>query len=168
MRALFDIVPPTATAIRNGEDIELPTSEIMVGDEMRLRPGDKAPVDGMVTSGSSSVDESLITGESVPIEKSDGDEVVGGSINRSRTLTFRATKIGADTALGQIIDLVQRAQNSKAPGQRLADRAVAFQTRSDANWASTASSPRCCHKTKPTTSSSYKRKANAWPWWATG
>jgi P-type Cu2+ transporter len=125
LRALFDIVPPTATVIRDGEEVELPTSEIIVGDEIRLRPGDKVPVDGAVTSGSSSVDESLITGESVPIEKSEGDEVVGGSINRSGTLIFRATKIGADTALGQIIELVQRAQNSKAPGQRLADRAAA-------------------------------------------
>jgi P-type Cu2+ transporter len=125
LRALFDIVPPTATVIRDGEEIELATSEIVVGDEVRLRPGDKVPVDGVVTSGSSSVDESLITGESVPIEKSEGDEVVGGSINSSGTLTFRTTKIGADTALGQIVDLVQRAQNSKAPGQRLADRAAA-------------------------------------------
>jgi Cu2+-exporting ATPase len=111
--------------IRGGREIELPTSEIVVGDQVRLRPGDKVPVDGQVTTGSSSVDESVVTGESVPIEKSAGDEVVGGSINGSGTLTFRATKIGADTALGQIIDLVQRAQNSKAPGQRLADRAAA-------------------------------------------
>ena len=125
LRALFNIVPPTATVIRDGHELELPTAEIVVGDVIRLRPGDKVPVDGVVNSGSSSVDESLITGESVPIEKSDGDEVIGGSINRSGTLTFRATKIGADTALGQIIDLVQRAQNSKAPGQRLADRAAA-------------------------------------------
>ena len=125
LRALFDIVPPTATVIRDGREVELPTSEIVVGDEVRLRPGDKVPVDGAVTSGSSSLDESLITGESVPIEKSKGDELVGGSINRSGMLTFRATKVGADTALGQIIDLVQRAQNSKAPGQRLADRAAA-------------------------------------------
>jgi Cu2+-exporting ATPase len=125
MRALFDIVPPTATVIRHGQDLELPTSEIVVGDQVRLRPGDKVPVDGVVASGSSSVDESLITGESVPIEKSEGDEVVGGSINGSGTLIFGATKIGADSALGQIIDLVQRAQNSKAPGQRLADRAAA-------------------------------------------
>ena len=125
LRALFDIVPPRATVIRNGVEVELPTSEIVVDDVVRLRPGDKVPVDGVVTAGSSSVDESLITGESIPIEKSVGDDLVGGSINRSGTLTFRATKIGADTALGQIIDLVQRAQNSKAPGQRLADRAAA-------------------------------------------
>jgi P-type Cu2+ transporter len=124
LRALFDIVPPTATVIRNGDEVELPTAEIEVGDQVRLRPGDKVPVDGRVTAGSSSVDESLVTGESIPVEKAIGDELVGGSINRSGTLTFEATKIGADTALGQIIDLVQRAQNSKAPGQRLADRAA--------------------------------------------
>jgi Cu2+-exporting ATPase len=125
LRALFDIVPPTATVIRNGKELDLPTAEIVVGDKVRLRPGDKVPVDGVVIAGSSSVDESLLTGESIPIERSAGDELVGGSINSSGTLTFRATKIGADTALGQIIDLVQRAQNSKAPGQRLADRAAA-------------------------------------------
>jgi Cu2+-exporting ATPase len=125
LRALFDIVPPTALVIRDGTELELPTADIVVGDLIRLRPGDKVPVDGVVTSGSSSVDESLITGESVPVEKTEGGEVVGGSINRAGTLTFQATKIGADTALGQIIDLVQRAQNSKAPGQRLADRAAA-------------------------------------------
>jgi Cu2+-exporting ATPase len=124
LRALFDIVPPTATVLRDGEEQELPTSEIVVGDVVRLKPGDKVPVDGVVRSGSSAIDESLVTGESIPVEKVVGDEVVGGSVNQSGTLTFEATKIGADTALGQIIDLVQRAQNSKAPGQRLADRAA--------------------------------------------
>jgi Cu2+-exporting ATPase len=124
LRALFDIVPPNATVIRDGQEVELPTAEIVVGDTIRLKPGDKVPVDGVVTAGSSSIDESLVTGESIPVEKSEGDEVVGGSINRSGSLTFRATKIGADTALGQIIDMVERAQNSKAPGQRLADRAA--------------------------------------------
>jgi Cu2+-exporting ATPase len=124
LRALFDIVPPTATVIRDGREQELPTSEIVVGDVVRLRPGDKVPVDGIVTSGSSAIDESLVTGESIPVEKTVGDDVVGGSVNQSGTLTFEATRIGADTALGQIIDLVQRAQNSKAPGQRLADRAA--------------------------------------------
>jgi P-type Cu2+ transporter len=124
LRALFDIVPPTATVIRDGEEVELPTADIQVGDRIRLRPGDKVPVDGRVTAGASSVDESLVTGESIPVEKGVGDELVGGSINRSGALTFEATKIGADTALGHIIDLVQRAQSSKAPGQRLADRAA--------------------------------------------
>jgi Cu2+-exporting ATPase len=124
LRALFDIVPPTATVIRNGRELELPTSEIVVGDVIRLKPGDKVPVDGVVRSGSSSIDESLVTGESIPVVKRVGDELIGGSVNESGTLTFAATKIGADTALGQIIDLVERAQNSKAPGQRLADRAA--------------------------------------------
>jgi Cu2+-exporting ATPase len=124
LRALFDIVPPTATVIRNGEEVELATSEIVVGDVIRLKPGDKVAVDGVVKSGSSSIDESLVTGESIPVEKRVGDELVGGSVNQSGTLIFDATKIGADTALGQIIDLVERAQNSKAPGQRLADRAA--------------------------------------------
>jgi Cu2+-exporting ATPase len=124
LRALFDIVPPSATVIRGGEELELPTSEIVVGDIVRLKPGDKVPVDGVVESGASSIDESLVTGESIPVEKGIGDELVGGSVNQSGTLTFEATKIGADTALGQIIHLVERAQNSKAPGQRLADRAA--------------------------------------------
>ena len=124
LRALFDIVPPTATVIRDGTEQELPTAEIVVGDVIRLRPGDKVPVDGVVRSGSSAIDDSLVTGESIPVEKTVGDDVVGGSVNQSGMLKFEATKIGADTALGQIIDLVQRAQNSKAPGQRLADRAA--------------------------------------------
>jgi P-type Cu2+ transporter len=107
LRALFDIVPPSATVIRDGQELELPTSEIVVGDVIRLRPGDKVPVDGIVRSGSSSIDESLVTGESIPVEKAVGDELIGGSVNQPGTLTFEATKIGADTALGQIIDLVQ-------------------------------------------------------------
>ncbi len=125
LRALFDIVPPTATVIRDGREEDVPTAEIVVGDEIRLRPGGRVPVDGLVESGSSAIDESLVTGESIPVEKGVGDEVVGGSINGSGSVTMRATKIGADTALGRIIDLVQTAQNSKAPGQRLADRAAA-------------------------------------------
>jgi P-type Cu2+ transporter len=121
---LFDIVPPSATVIRDRAELELPTSEIVVGDVIRLKPGDKVPVEGVVKSGSSSIDESLVTGESIPVEKGVGDELIGGSVNTSGSLTFGATRIGADTALGQIIDLVERAQNSKAPGQRLADRAA--------------------------------------------
>lgn len=125
LKALFDIVPAKATVLRDGDEIEVPTAEIVVGDRIRLRPGDKVPVDGRVESGSSSVDESLVTGESIPIDKAAGDEVVGGSINRLGAVVMEATKIGADTALGQIIALVETAQSSKAPGQRLADRAAA-------------------------------------------
>jgi len=125
LKALFDIVPPKATVLRDGEEVEVPTAAIVVGDRIRLRPGDKVPVDGRVVSGRSSVDESLVTGESIPIDKAEGDEVVGGSVNRSGSVVMEATKIGADTALGQIIALVETAQSSKAPGQRLADRAAA-------------------------------------------
>jgi P-type Cu2+ transporter len=124
LRALFDIVPPSATVIREGQEVELPSSEIVVGDIVRLKPGDRVPVDGVVKSGASSIDESLVTGESIPVAKAVGDELVGGSVNQSGTLTLEATKIGADTALGQIIRLVEQAQNSKAPGQHLADRAA--------------------------------------------
>jgi Cu2+-exporting ATPase len=126
LRALFDIVPPRARVIRDGQEMEVASSEIGVGETVVLRPGDKVPVDGVVRQGNSAVDESLVTGESVPVEKGPGDEVVGGSINQSGALRFEATKVGADTALGQIIDLVQDAQNSKAPGQRLADRAASY------------------------------------------
>ena len=124
LRALFDVVPPTATVVRDGVEVALPTAEIVVGDAIRLRPGDKVPVDAVVTAGSSAIDESLVTGESIPVTRGVGDPVVGGSVNGSGTLTFEATKVGADTALGQIIALVERAQSSKAPGQRLADRAA--------------------------------------------
>ena len=124
LRALFDIVPPKATVLRDGEEVELPTAEIVVGDRILLRPGDKVPVDGRIVTGDTTIDESLVTGESIPVPKGVGDEVVGGSVNRSGSATIEATKIGADTALGQIIALVERAQNSKAPGQRLADRAA--------------------------------------------
>ena len=126
LRALFDIVPPKATVVRDGEEIEVPSSEIGVGETLVLRPGDKVPVDGVVREGTSAIDESLVTGESVPVEKGPGDEVIGGSINQSGALRFEATKVGADTALGQIIELVQEAQNSKAPGQRLADKAASY------------------------------------------
>jgi Cu2+-exporting ATPase len=126
LRALFDLVPPTATVIRDGVEQELPTSDIVAGDRIRLRPGDKVPVDGVIVEGSTSIDESLVTGESVPVDKGPGDGVIGGSINRSGSVVMQATKVGSDTALAQIVALVQQAQSSKAPGQRLADRAAAW------------------------------------------
>ena len=126
LRTLFDLVPPTAAILRNGEEITLPTAEIVAGDIVVIRPGEKIPVDGEILTGSTSIDEALVTGESLPVDKAVGDAVVGGSINRSGAITFRATKVGADTALAQIVDLVQRAQASKAPGQRLADRAAQY------------------------------------------
>ena len=122
LRALFDLVPPTARVLRAGQEVVVPTSEVVVGDRLRLRPGDKIPVDGELTEGETDVDESLVTGESLPVRKQSGSAVVGGAINVSTAVTMRATKVGSDTVLAQIAALVAEAQNSKAPGQRLADR----------------------------------------------
>ncbi len=124
MRALLDLAPPKATVIRNGQPAEVPTSEVLVGDVVLIRPGDKIPVDGDVLDGESTVDESMITGESVPVDKRPGDKVIGATINKMGTFRFRAMKVGTETALAQIVKLVQIAQNSKAPAQRLADRAA--------------------------------------------
>jgi Cu2+-exporting ATPase len=124
IRALMDLAPPMASVLRDGEPVEVPTSEVQVGDLLLIRPGGKVPVDGVVEDGISEVDESMVTGESMPVGKSPGAEVIGASINTTGTLRVRATKVGSDTALAQIVALVQEAQNSKAPGQRLADRAA--------------------------------------------
>jgi Cu2+-exporting ATPase len=124
IRTLLDLAPPRALVIRDGEPVELPTSQVQVGDLLLVRPGAKIAVDGEVTDGDSEVDESMVTGESLPVHKQPGDQVVGATINENGTLRVRATKVGADTALAQIVKLVQEAQNSKAPGQRLADRAA--------------------------------------------
>ncbi|TXG76360.1 cadmium-translocating P-type ATPase [Candidatus Dojkabacteria bacterium] len=122
LRALLNLVPPQARIIRDGKEALVPTSEVKVGDTLLLKPGDKIPVDGEVSEGESAVDESLVTGESFPVTKKPGDTVVGGSINQNGSLRFRATKVGDETALAQIMKLVEIAQNSKAPGQRIADR----------------------------------------------
>jgi len=124
IQALMNLAPPQATVIRNGQPIEVPTSEVVPDDIVLIRPGNKVPVDGVVVEGESSVDESMITGESLPVKKQVGSTVVGATINKTGTFKFRATKVGADTALAQIVKLVQVAQNSKAPSQRLADRAA--------------------------------------------
>jgi P-type Cu2+ transporter len=126
LRALFDLVPPKAAVIRDSKEISIPSAEIVHDDIVILRPGDKVPVDGMVTEGESAIDESLVTGESLPITKKIGDKVTGGSVNQTGTLKFKATQVGAETVLAQIIKLVETAQNSKAPGQRLADRAAGW------------------------------------------
>jgi P-type Cu2+ transporter len=124
IRALLDLAPPKATVIRDGEPVEVTTAEVAAGDLLLVRPGDKIAVDGVVEEGQSEVDESVVTGESLPVSKSPGSPVIGATINKNGTLRVRATKVGADTALAQIVKLVQEAQNSKAPGQRLADRAA--------------------------------------------
>ncbi|MDV3209257.1 MAG: heavy metal translocating P-type ATPase [Rhodococcus ruber] len=124
IRTLLELAPPKAVVLRGGEPVEVPTAEVVVGDLLLIRPGAKIPVDGVVVEGSSEVDESMVTGESLPVTKAEGAEVIGASINTTGTLRVRATKVGSDTALAQIVALVQEAQNSKAPGQRLADRAA--------------------------------------------
>jgi Cu2+-exporting ATPase len=124
IRALMDLAPPMATVLRDGEPVDVPTADVAVGDLLLIRPGGKVPVDGVVEEGTSEVDESMVTGESLPVRKTVGSELIGASINTTGVLRVRATKVGADTALAQIVSLVQEAQNSKAPGQRLADRAA--------------------------------------------
>lgn len=124
IRTLLELAPPVAVVLRDGETVEIPTSEVQVGDLLLIRPGSKIPVDGEVEDGQSEVDESMVTGESLPVTKTIGSAVIGASINTTGTMRVRATKVGADTALAQIVALVQEAQNSKAPGQRLADRAA--------------------------------------------
>ncbi len=124
IRSLLDLTPPMAIVLRHDEELEIPTSEVIVGDLLLVRPGAKIPVDGVVIDGESEVDESLVTGESLPVHKGPESNVIGATINRNGTLRIRATKVGRDTALAQIANLVQQAQNSKAPGQRLADRAA--------------------------------------------
>ena len=123
IRALLDLAPPKARVIRDGSEVELPTAEVLAGDIVVVRPGDKIPVDGVVTEGETQVDESMLTGESMPAKKTVGSTVAGATINKSGAFRFRATKVGADTALAQIVKLVQEAQNSKAPAQLLADKA---------------------------------------------
>lgn len=124
VQALLSLAPPKATVIRNGQPVEVPTSEVVLDDIVMIRPGDKLPVDGEVVEGESNVDESMITGESMPVKKVVGNTVIGATINKTGTFRFRATKVGAETALAQIVKLVQAAQNSKAPSQRLADSAA--------------------------------------------
>ncbi len=124
IRTLLELAPPMAVVLREGEPVEVPTAEVNVGDVLLIRPGAKIPVDGTVIDGESEVDESMVTGESLPVAKAIDSQVIGASVNTTGTLRVRATKVGSDTALAQIVALVQEAQNSRAPGQRLADRAA--------------------------------------------
>ena len=124
IRTLLNLAPSMAIVLRNGEPVEIPTAEVAVGDLLLVRPGGKVAVDGLVEEGESELDESMVTGESLPVHKAPGDEVIGATLNTTGALRVRATKVGAETALAQIVKLVQEAQNSKAPGQRLADRAA--------------------------------------------
>ena len=125
IRKLMGLRPKTATVLRDGKEKEIPLSQVSVDDLVLVRPGEKIPVDGLVVEGRSAVDESMLTGEPIPVDKGPGDEIVGATINSEGFLKFRATKVGKDTALAQIIRLVQEAQGSKAPIQALADRVAA-------------------------------------------
>ncbi len=121
IRRLLQLQPRRARVLRDGREVEVPAEEVAVGDICLVRPGEAVPVDGVVVEGHSAVDESLVTGESLPVEKGPGDRVVGGSVNRTGSLRVRATQVGADTVLAQIVRLVEEAQASRAPIQRLAD-----------------------------------------------
>ena len=126
VRKLMDMQPKIAHVLREGKEVEVPVEQIEVGDIFVIRPGERIPVDGIVSSGYSSVDESMITGESIPVEKNVGNQVIGGTINKTGLLKAEAKQVGQDTALSQIVKLVEEAQIGKAPIQRLADRVAAY------------------------------------------
>ena len=121
IRSLLDLAPKTARIIRDGEEEEIPLENVQKGDQLRVRPGDKVPVDGMVVQGTSNLDESMVTGEPIPVEKKEGDFLIGGTINGNGSLIVRAEKVGAETLLSQIVQMVAEAQRSRAPIQKLAD-----------------------------------------------
>jgi Cu2+-exporting ATPase len=124
IKALMNLTPTKAFVIRNGAEVEVPTAQVLAGEIVVIRPGNKIPVDGTVQTGESLVDESMLTGESMPVQKGPGATVIGATINKSGSFRYKATKVGADSALAQIVKLVQEAQNSKAPAQLLADKAA--------------------------------------------
>lgn len=126
IKKLMGLAPKTARVIRDEEERDIPVEYVLVDDIVAVRPGERIPVDGVVIEGCSSVDESMISGESIPVEKAEGSEVIGGTINKSGALRFRATRVGRDTVLAQIVKLVEEAQGSKAPIQRIADRVVTY------------------------------------------
>lgn len=126
IRKLIGLQARTALVIKDGKEVEIPVDDLEVGDVFMVRPGDKIPTDGRVVQGNSSVDESMLTGESIPVEKGEGDDVVGATINQNGLLKVTATRVGKDTALAQIIRLVEEAQGTKAPIQRVADRVAAY------------------------------------------
>ncbi|MBE9169753.1 copper-translocating P-type ATPase [Pleurocapsales cyanobacterium LEGE 06147] len=126
IRKLIGLQAKTARAIRNGREVDIPIAEVVLGDIIIVRPGEKIPVDGEIVDGSSTIDESMVTGESIPVQKHPGDEVIGATINKTGSFKFRATRVGKDTFLAQIVKLVQQAQGSKAPIQKLADRVTGW------------------------------------------
>ena len=126
IKSLVGLAPTTARVLRDGTEVDVPLDQVLVGDLVRVRPGENLPVDGIVVDGASTVDESMLTGESVPVDKRPGDQVIGATANRTGTLVVRADAVGADSTLAQIIRLVEEAQGSQAPMQRLADQVSAW------------------------------------------
>src|SRR5688572_19902098 len=122
IRGLLALEPPTARRLEGSEELDVPLAAVRAGDQLRVRPGDRVPVDGVIVAGASTLDRSMLTGEPMPVEVASGDEVIGGTLNQSGSFVMRATRVGRDTALARIVDLVRQAQGSKAPIQRLADR----------------------------------------------
>ncbi|MFM6204111.1 heavy metal translocating P-type ATPase, partial [Planktothrix sp.] len=126
IKKLMGLQAKTARVIRSGEEVDIPIEAVNVGDIIRVRPGEKIPVDGELIEGNSTIDESMVTGESIPVEKHPGDEVIGATINKTGSFKFRASRVGKDTVLAQIVQLVQQAQGSKAPIQKLADQVTGW------------------------------------------
>ncbi len=126
VKALLNLQPPTARVLRDGGEREVPVEQVAIGDLLRVRPGDRIPVDGVIVDGASAVDESMLTGEALPVEKRSGDRAIGATINASGSFVMRAERVGSETALAQIVALVERAQGSKAPIQRVADRVTGW------------------------------------------
>jgi Cu+-exporting ATPase len=126
VKALIGLQAKSAHVVRGDSEVDIPLEQVQAGDLVRVRPGEKVPVDGIVASGSSAVDQSMLTGEALPVEKGAGDEVIGATLNTTGSFVFRATRVGRDTALAQIVRMVQSAQGSKAPIQRMADRISAY------------------------------------------
>src|SRR3954447_16649894 len=126
IRALLDLAPRTARVLRNGTEQDIPLDQVQVGDRLRVRPGEKVPVDGVVLEGRSSVNESMITGESLPVEKTAAARVIGATVNASGSFIMRAERVGSETLLAQIVTMVSQAQRSRAPIQRLADKVAGW------------------------------------------
>ena len=126
IRALLDLAPNTARVVRDGEERDVPLDEVQRGDRLRVRPGEKVPVDGRVIEGRTSIDESMITGEPMPVEKAAGDRVTGGTVNQTGSIVIEAERVGSETVLSQIVEMVAQAQRSRAPIQGLADKVAGW------------------------------------------
>ena len=126
IRALLDLAPRTARVVRDGKEIDVPLDQVKRGDQLRVRPGEKIPVDGKVIDGRTSIDESMITGEPMPVEKTTGDRVIGATVNQAGSVLMEAERVGSETVLAQIVEMVAQAQRSRAPIQGLVDKVAAW------------------------------------------